>query len=388
MDALQEDVLKKLAAASSRGRLSHAYLLVGPANKLDLALFMAQTICCTGQGDYPCGDCRSCRRIQSYSHPDVTLWFWEQIGKQIDEVRLIQSEAALAPREAPRRIYILADAHRMNSASANCLLKTLEEAPGHAMFILMAPNVFTLLPTIVSRCQKLYVPEIARDIDEAAPWDGDTGSLQLLFKSECREIMKILIERWPVGLGELEGMLGSSRDERLERERKLLVGLFSSLPDQDLFTLTCWADSLSMAIREHGKFVSALQNWELVNEEINRRDLSVDEMINAISNASPKKENRRGSKKEARRSPMKEARRSQRREVEELIRFSGHVVSDRVHKGYLPVSKMQKWMDSFTEIRQWIARNLEITLILETSFFRLAKIFKLENSRTIRVQGV
>lgn len=388
MDALQEDVLKKLAAASSRGRLSHAYLLVGPANKLDLALFMAQTICCTGQGDYPCGDCRSCRRIQSYSHPDVTLWFWEQIGEQIAEVRIIQSEAALAPREAPRRIYILADAHRMNSESANCLLKTLEEAPGHAMFILMAPNVFSLLPTIVSRCQKLYVPEVPRDLEEAAPWGGDTGSLQLLLKSECREIMKILIEHWPVGLGELEGMVGSSRDERLEKERKLLVSLFSSLPDQDLFTLTCWADSLAMAIREHGKFVSALQNWELVNEEINRRDLSVDEMINAISNANPKKDDRRNPKKDDRRNPMKEARRSQRREIEELLRFSGHVVSDRVHKGELPVSKMQEWMDFFAEIRQWIARHLEVTLILETSFFRLAKIFNMENSRTIWVQGV
>ncbi|MDP7423271.1 MAG: hypothetical protein QGH40_15430 [bacterium] len=369
---------ERLAAASRRGRLSHAYLLVGPTNKLDLALFMAQTQCCKRDESFPCGTCLPCRRVLSYSHLDVMVLFWEQVRAQINQVREIQAEASLAPREGRRRVYVIVDAHLMNQESANCLLKILEESPEHAMFILLATNVFSLMPTIVSRCQKIYVPARNKEFSIGFEWSNDMKIIAEALVEERREVIESLREQWPIGLGKLEGIAGSARERRIEKQQKIFGGLFSSMGRQNVFTLVCWAEKLSVLLAEHGKFTYALRDWEAVNEELQREDRKVEELIVAISRrAIEKKDKKRTQKKSKSKKTVGKSGAGicQRREVEELLRFSGRVVDEMVSAGALPHDRLRAWVDFFTETREWVFMNLDPTILLETAFFRLSRIF-------------
>lgn len=178
-----------LARSLARGRLSHAYLLLGPprVGKATLARALAQAINCTGDraggGDdgpadagtvRPCGACRSCRLIAAGGHPDVRVIEGGEVRAiLIDQVREVQREIALSPVEARRRVVILTDFQGATPEAANCLLKTLEEPPGQVVLILTATQQGRLLPTIVSRCQPLWlrtppVEEIARGLEEAS----------------------------------------------------------------------------------------------------------------------------------------------------------------------------------------------------------------------------
>lgn len=158
----------------------------GGVGKLTTALLLARALLCQAPGERPCGRCRSCRHIgeRSLVHADVRLALPEKKSEfdregsgsegsagldpqalQAEAVknpvwsvlidRLRQGIAFLQrrPSVSPRRILIVDQAHRMEAAAANALLKTLEEPPAHALLILIASSWHALLPTIRSRCQ-------------------------------------------------------------------------------------------------------------------------------------------------------------------------------------------------------------------------------------------
>jgi len=171
-------------------RLPHAILVTGSegVGKRQLALELAKAINCQSVGTQACGDCPSCRKTDSLNHPNVHLLLplptggrnrsdtqtlaalhgaaAEYLGQGTtltragyniprDHIRLLQREMGYAPTEARKRIGLIFEAESMHRVGANSLLKTLEEPHKHAVFILVSSHPDRLLPTIVSRCQRL-----------------------------------------------------------------------------------------------------------------------------------------------------------------------------------------------------------------------------------------
>ncbi|MBI4332297.1 MAG: DNA polymerase III subunit delta' [Chloroflexi bacterium] len=154
-----------LDRARRENRLAHAYLLVGPGGvgKRTMALNLAQALNCTGT-ESPCGGCRSCQRIKSGKHADVRILSREEPRSEdgsprkeigIDAVKHLQNEASLPPFEGRRKVFVIDGADYLSPAAANCLLKTLEEPPAGVVILLLTAREDRLLPTVVSRCQRV-----------------------------------------------------------------------------------------------------------------------------------------------------------------------------------------------------------------------------------------
>lgn len=174
--ALVEPALERLRSARDRDRLPHAVLMVGPSGlgRELAAVEAAVLLTCEGAASlWTKGGCAD--RVREGVHPDVQLVLpmgAKQIIK-IDQVRDVVRSATGRPYEGQRRVWIFdgVEADRFEAPSANAFLKTLEEPPGHAVFILLAANPSAVLPTILSRCQQLVLPgavAVARHLSECA----------------------------------------------------------------------------------------------------------------------------------------------------------------------------------------------------------------------------
>ncbi len=150
-----ETAKRNIRTAISAGRISHAYLFAGPrgVGKSLVALATASTLNCEHGG---CGECETCSRILRGVHPDVVVLEPEQKVVTMDQVRSMRLDAYRKPRECDYKVYVIRDAERMQTETANALLKILEEPPPGVVFILLSANPESLLLTIRSRCQILY----------------------------------------------------------------------------------------------------------------------------------------------------------------------------------------------------------------------------------------
>ncbi len=157
-----EWALELLAHALRDSRPSHAYLFTGPAQvgKTTVARAFAQALVCERSdqnGGTPCADgqdaCRTCQRVAQGRYPDVQLIAAEKNTIQIDQVRALQSDAAIAPLEGRRKVFIISEIERASLPAANALLKTLEEPPSQVILLLTTARRDLVLPTILSRCQ-------------------------------------------------------------------------------------------------------------------------------------------------------------------------------------------------------------------------------------------
>ena len=143
--------------AGALAHLSHAYLFVGPdqgGKRLAARLFAAAINCL--DADHPgCGHCRECRQVMEDTHPDVRLWELGEGEKtfKVERVRELIHAVAWHPYQGRRKVHVLVDLDAVNPAGANALLKTLEEPPSATTLILIARDLDTVLPTLVSRCQ-------------------------------------------------------------------------------------------------------------------------------------------------------------------------------------------------------------------------------------------
>jgi len=157
-----------LQQAMRRDRVPHAYLFYGlpGIGKKSTALVFAKALnCLTVQGD-ACDRCISCRKSDHGNHPDLRII--EPAGQsiRISEVRELQEQMTYRPLDGNRRIFILADAEKMNSAAANALLKTLEEPTSSNILVLVSSRPYQLPLTILSRCQPLRFSPLTRETVE------------------------------------------------------------------------------------------------------------------------------------------------------------------------------------------------------------------------------
>lgn len=172
-----EQQVEMFRRAVQRGRLAHAYLLVGPAGigKRLFARTLAQCLLCERVSEKEldaCGECSSCRQIQAGTHPDLISVGLPE-GKKIFPIGLIVGEEgqrgrsglcyeiAMSPMRGSRRIALIDDAQAMNEEAANSLLKTLEEPPPGSVLLLLTPDTEPILPTIRSRCQPVRFQPLA-----------------------------------------------------------------------------------------------------------------------------------------------------------------------------------------------------------------------------------
>lgn len=181
-----------------RTQRGHALLVHGPqgTGQFELALSLAQAWLCEGEGDAarkPCGTCPSCHLVQAHSHPDLLVLLpealreplgWTSIDEveggverssktkpskeiKVDAVRAAVGYAQSTSARGRGKVVVIHPAERMNAIAANTLLKTLEEPPGIARFVLSCGAPDALLPTIRSRCQAVALALPAADVASA-----------------------------------------------------------------------------------------------------------------------------------------------------------------------------------------------------------------------------
>ncbi len=150
-----ETQIALLKSYIAMNKVPHAFLFSGPMGlgKTRVAHEFFKAINCLESLSEPCDACRNCTKADSGTHPDLVTLGNEDGWIQVKDVRSVIGDIGLKPFEARSRVVIISPAERMNKASANALLKTLEEPPQGTVIILVSHKPTMLLPTIVSRCQ-------------------------------------------------------------------------------------------------------------------------------------------------------------------------------------------------------------------------------------------
>lgn len=167
--------MQTLRNAVAMGLISHAYLFSGPrgSGKTTLARLLAKAVNCKQpkKGE-PCNACESCEEINSGRAIDL-IEIDAASNRGIDEIRDLKEGVRFTPTRLRYKVYVIDEAHQLTKEAANALLKTLEEPPAHAIFILATTEAHKMIATILSRCQrfdfrKLAVPELVLRLQAVA----------------------------------------------------------------------------------------------------------------------------------------------------------------------------------------------------------------------------
>ena len=160
----QEHVTQTLCHALSSERVSHAYLFCGPrgTGKTSTGRILAKAVNCltNGKGE-PCNTCPMCQAITEGRALDV-IEIDAASNRGIDEIRDLRERVNYAPNQAHYKVYIIDEVHMLTKEASNALLKTLEEPPPYAIFILATTETHKVLPTILSRCQRFDFRRISQ----------------------------------------------------------------------------------------------------------------------------------------------------------------------------------------------------------------------------------
>jgi DNA polymerase III subunit delta' len=339
----QDSVFERFEHALREGRLGHAYLLLGPwgCGRTRTALALAQLLLCTGAAP-PCGLCSGCRKSARLIHPDLYLVLpttredaddSERMGKLleaysaeryhllgtlgnasigIDRLRLLKENVSKALVEGNRRVVVFSSAERMTEQAAQSALKLAEEPPPQTVLILTAEEPAQLLPTLVSRCQRVYLRLLSRDLlariltqdlgvsDQAALVlaslsGGSLGRALELRECDALELRDRVIGAFSIPAPDARSGIAPSEIERrvqgLERtwsvETAGRAGHLLLVWLRDILVLRCGLGQEVIANQDHLPKMKQMAE-DLSVDEIRRRILLVEEMVQAVeSNVNP-----------------------------------------------------------------------------------------------------
>lgn len=152
----QDHIVRTLRNALVTGQIAHAYLFSGPrgTGKTTTARILARAVNCSSLVDgEPCNECPSCKAILNGSALDL-IEMDAASNRGIEDIRDLREKIAFAPSDLKRKVYLLDEVHMLTDGAFNALLKTLEEPPPHAIFILATTEMHKMPATIISRCQR------------------------------------------------------------------------------------------------------------------------------------------------------------------------------------------------------------------------------------------
>ncbi|MBR5307840.1 MAG: DNA polymerase III subunit gamma/tau [Clostridia bacterium] len=159
----QEHITDVLRGEIIRGSVSHAYLFCGSrgTGKTTCAKILARAVSCENPKDGdPCGECENCKKaLESFDIAEIDA----ASNNGVDNIRELREEVLYPPSELKRRVYIIDEVHMLSTGAFNALLKTLEEPPEHAMFILATTELNKIPATILSRCKRFDFHRITPD---------------------------------------------------------------------------------------------------------------------------------------------------------------------------------------------------------------------------------
>jgi DNA polymerase-3 subunit delta' len=260
----QEHTIELLSRSINEEKIAQSYLFYGPegVGKFTTALYYGMAInCLSEKAERPCGVCTSCLKMKNFSHPDMLYLFptpnleltaegeikdkkllaeyenylenkketpWQEfffsgtISLRIDSIRMLQNRISLSRNEANYKICLIERAELMNVNAANAFLKTLEEPPDDVVIILTTSKPEALLPTIISRCQKVSFQKLSRQVIEK----------ELTDKRGCELITAKTIAR--IADGNMEKALSLIGDQRIESRQSVLQFISLILQGDDL----------------------------------------------------------------------------------------------------------------------------------------------------------
>jgi DNA polymerase-3 subunit gamma/tau len=237
----QEPVTQTLRHAVEGGKIAHAYLFCGPrgTGKTSTARILAKAVNCPNQaGGEPCNACDMCRSITEGRALDV-IEIDAASNRGIDEIRSLREKANYAPSLARYKVYIIDEVHMLTEAACNALLKTLEEPPGHVIFVLATTEAHKVIATIVSRCQRfnfhrLRQTEIMDKLKLICEKEGihiEPGSLELIARAatgslrDAENILQQMIAYYgnQFELDQIQAELGISWDSRVRQLARCVV---------------------------------------------------------------------------------------------------------------------------------------------------------------------
>ena len=217
------EILQGAVAASRTGEesqeMTHAWVFTGPpgSGRSSAAVAFAQALICPNNG---CGTCSDCNSTKTHGHPDVEIIRTEGLSIKVEEVRELLTRVAWAPSMGGWRVVVMEDADRLTESAANALLKAIEEPGTRTVWLLCAPTLHDVLPTIRSRCRHLQlrtpsleaVTNVLINRDHIAPGmadfaarvsQGHIGRAKYLATNESVRSNRMTIMQLPLQLGSL-----------------------------------------------------------------------------------------------------------------------------------------------------------------------------------------
>ncbi|HOK10295.1 MAG TPA: DNA polymerase III subunit gamma/tau [Candidatus Hydrogenedens sp.] len=264
----QEHITRTLKNAVSSGRIHHALLFIGSRGigKTTTARILAKALNCQSSDKpipEPCDKCDNCIEIGRGTHLDV-----QEIdgasNNSVDNIREIREAVRLAPAHARYKVYIIDEVHQLSSAAFNALLKTLEEPPSHAIFILATTEAHKIPATIISRCQRydfrrVAVPDIVNLLEHITKAEKRKATKEALYAiarsadGGVRDAESILDQLMTYCEGEItykdvQDILGLIEAEKIDQ-------LVQSLLEKDILKILNIIDEISNSGKDLAQFV-------------------------------------------------------------------------------------------------------------------------------------